>query len=516
MSKDAPSLERRLRQEILFARKRVYQAGQPTPLEQVDIEFPWQLYLKREDMSPIRAYKWRGAYNRMALLSTTERAQGVVTASAGNHAQGVALAAKLLDTTATIYMPRSTPKVKQTAVQKLGAHRVEILLSGDSYDNAVTAAKAESEASQKPYIHAYDDLYVMGGQGTLADEIVMTSKGPLDVAFLQIGGGGMAAAVACWLKTYYPNIRIVGVEGVGQASMQAAIQANRPTRLKSLDIFCDGTAVRQAGDLTFELCRTLIDDFMTVTNDEVCEAMHFLWNCHRCVSEPAGAMGVAAALKQADTLNNQKVLTVLCGANIDFSQLGAIAMSTGTTRTHRHYVRIEIPEKPGAMLDLLDKCLHPVNIIDFQYGKTHAQKAWPIFGIAADTAALELVENHLRAHKLHYQFIEAGDDIHFRIIPYRDELMTHPLFFKLEFYERPGALYDFLNQRVRGQANFCYFNYHYSGERVGRALIGFEFDSIQHRQQFIDQLPNHGPGYRQCTAIAPAAFARMIQPKESC
>lgn len=504
-------LERRLHQEILLARQRVYQAGQPTPLDRLEVDCPFQLFLKREDMSPIRAYKWRGAYNRMALLSPTERNQGVVTASAGNHAQGVALAAKLLNTTATIFMPRSTPKVKQSAVQHLGGNRVEILLAGDSYDNAVTAAKAESEAAHKTYIHAYDDLWVMAGQGTLADEIVMSGQGPFDIAFLQIGGGGMAAAVACWLKNYYPSMTIIGVEGEGQASMQAAIRAGQPTRLESLDIFCDGTAVREAGKLTLELCRQLIDDFITVSNDEVCAAMHFLWNHHRCISEPSGAMGIAAVLQDTAALNNHKVLTVLCGANVDFSQLGAIAMSTGTAHKQRHYLRIEIPEQPGAMLHLLDKCLHQVNIIDFQYGKTHPQQAWPIFGIAADTAALHQVEQHLRSQQLNYQRIEAADDIHFRIIPYRDELMSHPLFLKLEFYERPGALYDFLHERVRGQANFCYFNYHYSGERVGRALIGFEFDSTQQRKQFIQQLPSQGPGYRQCTQVEADALARIIQ-----
>ena len=503
------TIERQLREEILFARQRVYKAGRPTPLEQVAIEHPFQLFLKREDLSPIRAYKWRGAYNRMALLTDAERASGVVTASAGNHAQGVALAAQLLKTTATIFMPRSTPKVKQNAVQQLGGDQVTVRLSGDSYDNAVTAALADSQTTQKPYIHAYDDLQVMAGQGTLADEIVMSGQGPFDIAFLQIGGGGMAAAVACWLKTYYPNIKIVGVEGIGQASMQAAVRAGRPVRLESLDIFCDGTAVRQAGELTFELCKTLIDEYISVSNDEICAAMDFLWNQHRCISEPAGAMGIAAVLQKASILKGQKILTVLCGANIDFSQLGAIASTTTANPDRCRYVRVEIPEKPGAMLKLLDECLRDVDIIDFQYGKTHLEKAWPIFGIVADATTLESIENMLRQQHLNYKLIAADDDIQFRMIPYRDELMHHPLFLKLEFYERPGALHDFMHQHVRGRANFCYFNYRYSGERVGRALIGFEFDAPEHQQQFIETLPAHGDGYRQCKIVSRDALNRI-------
>ena len=200
MDKEELSLIRKVRQEILFARPRVYQAGEATPLDVVEVEYPFELFLKREDMSPIRAYKWRGAYNRMALLESNELEKGVVTASAGNHAQGVALAASLLGTTATVYMPRSTPGVKQAAVEKHGAGKVTIKLAGDSYDEAVSAAMKESEESGKTYIHAYDDIHVMGGQGTLADEIIMSGHGPFDVAFLQVGGGGMAAATACWLS----------------------------------------------------------------------------------------------------------------------------------------------------------------------------------------------------------------------------------------------------------------------------------------------------------------------------
>jgi len=221
-------MRQQLFHEILQARQRVYTVAPPTPLERLALPLEAEVFIKREDLSPIHAYKWRGAYNRMALLSPGERALGVVCASAGNPAQGVALAARRMGMGAIIYMPRSTPRTKQAAVRLHGGEAVRILLHGDTYDEAAQEALQVAREQGLPFIHPYDDLAVMGGQGTLADEVVMSGQGPFDVAFLQIGGGGMAAAVACWLKAYYPKIHIVGVEGVDQASMAAAVRAGRP------------------------------------------------------------------------------------------------------------------------------------------------------------------------------------------------------------------------------------------------------------------------------------------------
>jgi len=271
---DTEDLLHQLQQEILFARRRVYEVGGATPLDSIRLDDDIELSVKREDLSPIHAYKWRGAYNRMAQLSAEELERGVVTASAGNHAQGVALAARKLGTQAILFMPMSTPRMKQLAVKRHGGESVEIRLTGDTYDAASKAAHEAAEADGLTYIHAYDDLAVMAGQGTLADEIVMSGKGP-DVAFLQVGGGGMAAATATWLKKHYPDIRIVGVEGEGQASMAAAIQAGEPVALDKLDIFCDGTAVRKVGTLTHEVCAQVIDEWVTVSNDEVAAAIQF-------------------------------------------------------------------------------------------------------------------------------------------------------------------------------------------------------------------------------------------------
>ena len=232
----------------------------------------------------------------MLQLSKDDLGKGVITASAGNHAQGVALSAKKLGAQARIYMPPSTPKMKQDSVRRLGSDHVEIVLLGDSYDQASAEAKRVSEAEAITYIHAYDDLQVMAGQGTIADEIIMSGKGPFDVVFLQIGGGGLAGSVGAWLKQVNPETRIIGVEGDRQASMAAAIRAGKPEELDYVDVFCDGTAVKKVGELTYPVCREVVDEFMTVTNEEVSAAIEILWKTSRVIAEPSGAMGLAAVL----------------------------------------------------------------------------------------------------------------------------------------------------------------------------------------------------------------------------
>lgn len=512
MERDALPLDRRLRQEILFARERVYRFGPPTPLERLVYAGPGpEIWVKREDVSAIKAYKWRGACNRMAVLTPDEAARGVVTASAGNHAQGVALAAKQLGIKARIYMPRSTPRVKQEAVRHHGGEWVEILLAGDSYDDAVTSARADEAASGAVYLHAYDDLQVMAGQGTLADEVVLSGHGPFDAAYLQIGGGGMAAGAACWLKTYWPTMDLVGVEGEGQASMKLAIEAGEPTSLEKLDIFCDGTAVRKAGQLPFEVCRDTLSRVETVSNAEVSRAIRVLWEGLRCVSEPSGALGLAAVLKNREALVGKRVLVIVTGANIDFLQLGLIAQSEGASATASRTLRVRIPERPGTMLALLDGCFEGLNITDFQYGKYHATEAWPVFTVTADDEAkLTALPDRLAAGGYEWEDLRGAVDVNFRAIPLREELLACPLFLRLDFYERHGALHDFLDKIIRGRANFFYFNYRQSGERIGRALIGLDFDTPEARESFIATLPARGEGYRLCTPLDDAAQRRML------
>lgn len=505
---------RKLRQETLFARQRIYQAGEPTPLDPIELDVVGDVFVKREDLSPIKAYKWRGAFNRMALLSESEREKPVLAASAGNHAQGVALAARILGLKAKIYMPRTTPSIKREAVVRHGGGEVEIVLEGDGYDEALAAALIETHANGNAYIHAYDDLQVMAGQATLADEVVMSGEGPFDVAYLQIGGGGMAGGVANWLKTFYPQIRIVGVEGVEQASMKAAVEAGKPVPLDSLDIFCDGTAVRQAGDLTFEVCREVIDEYITVTNEEVSDAIRVYWERLRCLLEPSGAMGLAGLLKdyssRSNRGNHENALLIGCGANLDFGKLAVIADSAGIGAGRRRHLRIQIPEKTGSMLKLLETGLGRLNIIDFQYGKVNPTEAWPVFGLVCSDPEHAALEDRLHSEGYSFEEVDDSVEVKFRAIPCDVNLLSNPVFLELDFYERPGALHDFLEKSVRGQANFCYFNYRYTGERVGRALIGLEFDEKSNAESFLGGLPVSGDGYRRCRPLSDTEMNQVV------
>ncbi len=511
MHREDLPLDRQLRQEILFARERVYRFGKATPLERLNLPGPGpEIWVKREDLSPVKAYKWRGACNRMAVLTPAEARRGVVTASAGNHAQGVALAARTLGIRARIYMPRSTPKVKQDAVRHHGGEFVQIHLTGDSYDEAVHAARIDEAESGAVYVHAYDDLQVMAGQGTLADEVVLSGHGPFDAAYLQVGGGGMAAGVSTWLRTYWPEIDIVGVEGTGQASMKAALAAGEPVALESVDLFCDGTAVRKVGELPFQICRETMARVETVTNAEVSHAIRTLWEGLRCISEPSGAMGLAAVLKNREALVGKRVLVVLCGANIDFLQLGLIAQSVGTGNRTSRTLRVRIPERAGTMMNLLDTCFEGLDIADFQYGKTSNEDAWPAFTIHADdTAVLEALPTKLDAAGFAWEDLTGAVDIGFRAIPLRGDLLENPAFLRLDFYERPGALHDFLGQRIQGNASLCYFNYRNSGERIGRALIGLDFPSPYERDALLMTIPTHGDGYRLCEPVDEATRIRL-------
>lgn len=501
------SLRDRLFQEILMARERVYAVGERTPLETIEAPVDATVYLKREDLSMIHAYKWRGAYNCMATLSPEERERGVVTASAGNHAQGVAVAAQRLDTFARIYMPQSTPRMKQIAVQNFGGDRVETILHGDDYSAAAAVAAEDVAESGSVFIHPFDDLATMGGQGTIADEVVMSGTGPFDVAFLQIGGGGLAASVACWLRTYYPDIQIIGVEGVEQASMAAAWAAGEPVALDYVDVFCDGTAVKKTGAYTYPLCRELLDELITVTNEEVCAAVQVLWEAKRCIPEPSGAMGLAGVLKEAHRLKGKSVLSIVCGANLDFGQLAWIARHAGIGARRRRFYRFEIGEEPGTLLRLLESTMEGLNIVEVQYGKIHPDTAWPVIAFDASPPELELFGRRLKDMGIRHEDVTSQEDVEFRIIRYDPQLFKDPYFIRFEFPERAGALHDFL-AFTQGNANLCYFNYAFTGEQVGRALMGFEFESDDDRQEFDRYLRESHHAYYE---VSGSALRRILE-----
>jgi threonine dehydratase len=481
-----------LTEEILRARTRVYHVGEKTPLQKLPYTGSnYEIFIKREDLGPINAYKWRGAYNAVSVHKSKTGCETVVAASAGNHAQGVALAASKLGIKAKIFMPLPTPMMKRVSVERHGGENVEIILTGDTYDESSKAAKKYCEKNNYTYIHPFDDIYTIAGQATIADEIMLSDKGPFDIVFIQIGGGGMAAAVSAWLKIHQPNIKIIGVEGEGQASMIASIKAKKPVTLESIDTFCDGTAVVRPGDLTFEVCKEYIDDFMTVSNEEVSAAIQTLWDTKRVIPEPSGAMGLAGLVKYAnenpDAVKGKKMLCIIGGANMDFSKLSLIAQQSAVGAHRRRYLRFHLGEKKGGLLGLLDSIFTDVNVSEFLYGKTDEKEAWPVIAFEAAPERMEQLEKDLNKAGIPFEDVTQDADIRYRIISYNPAIFKNPLLMHIHFPERRGALRDFL-RKTSTVANVCYFNYAYSGEAIGRALMGFEFESKSDQDKFHEIL----------------------------
>lgn len=509
----------RLFEEILTARERVYSVGDVTPLQQLPLPaIDAQVWVKREDLGPIKAYKWRGAYNAMAALSPEERSKGLVAASAGNHAQGVALAANRLACHAVIFMPRSTPEVKQSEVLRLGGKAVEIRLVGDTYDDAGISAREFCDSTGGVYIHPYDDVVVMGGQGTLADEVVMSGEGPFDLVYVPVGGGGLAAALACWLKRYWPDVKVYGVEGIEQASMTAAIKAGEPTQLDYVDVFCDGTAVRKAGSVTFGYCRDLLDGIVTVTNDEVCHAIRTLWETLRVIPEPSGALALAGFNQHytsGEVDAGDKVLTVVSGANMDFAQLGGIANRAGIGSKHRRFLRVPIPEGKGSLVGFLQQFPEDISIVDLQYGRTESEVQYPVLGLIGSERDYAVLDEVLQIRGVCASDVSADEDVDYRIINYSPQLFSHPLFINIEFPERAGAFLSFM-EAIRDLASLCYFNYAYSGERVGRALVGMEFASVADQKASFNRiLEMQGGAIRAVREVSDEIFYRLTGDKRA-
>jgi len=485
----ADILANKLLDEVLRARTRVYHGGAATPLQSISIpELNARVYIKREDLSPINAYKWRGAFNCTAALKEKQNAQVVVAASAGNHAQGVALAARVLGMQAKIFMPLPTSLMKQRAVHLHGGTSVEIFLRGDNFDQAACEAAVYTQKHGYFYVHPFEDLHTIAGQATIADELVLSGEGPFDFVFLQIGGGGMAAGVANWLKAHDYATHMLGVEGVGQACMKASFDAGEPRTLSELETFCDGTAVTRPGDLTYSLCRNALDDILTVTNEEVCAAIQQCWESCRVIPEPSGAMGLAGLIQFAqakpELIQGKKLLAIISGANMDFGKLSLIASQSPIGAHRRRYLRFRLPENKGGLLALVEKYFGDVSVSEFQYGKMNEMEGHPVIAFEAAPEVIEALFEKLRKHRVPFEDVTGDADVRYRIIPYNPALFKRPLFFHVNFPERSGALRDFMRS-ISGVASVCYFNYAYTGESIGRALMGFEFSNDKDREEFL-------------------------------
>ncbi|MDR1079730.1 MAG: pyridoxal-phosphate dependent enzyme [Deltaproteobacteria bacterium] len=478
--------------QVMKARTRVYRLFPPTPVECHPMPGGWTMLLKREDLSEIHSYKWRGAFNFISAREREARRRGVCAASAGNHAQGVAVSAARLGVRAVLFMPKSAPKLKVESVARLGGGLAEIRLEGDNFDDAAGAALAFSETEGLLHVPPYDDLLVMAGQGVVGDEIMTSPERP-DTVYVQIGGGGLAAGVAAVVKTYDPAVRVIGVEAEGQASMTAAFEAGKPVTLPRVDIFCDGTAVKTAGALTFSALKTLLDGIVTVTSAEVASAMEELWRVARVISEPSGAMGLAAARREEREHAGRKVGVVLSGANLDFRRLGTIARRAGDPSGRQAYYQVELPERPGAMLAFL-KTIAPagLNISHLMVGQYGADLAYPVAGFDGHSEDFGYLEELMSFGGYKFKDVTGRPDITFRVAPYQPSRLKLPFAAILHFPERPGALTEFL-ERVAALANISYFNYVHSGEQVGRALAVFSFENEPFREKFLDGLRERGP-----------------------
>ena len=458
----------------------VYDVARETPLDPAALlsaRLGNHALLKREDLQPVFSFKCRGAYNKMIHLDEASRAAGVVAASAGNHAQGVALAASKLGIKAKIVMPVTTPLIKVEAVRALGA---KVVLSGDSFDEAAVRAAALVEAEGLTFIHPFDDPDVIAGQATVAVELVRQASRPLDYVFVCCGGGGLLAGMATYLRYVWPQTKIIGVEPEDAACVQAALQKGRRVTLREVGLFADGCAVAQVGKETFRLIRESVDDVMTVSTDEICAAVKDIFEDTRAIAEPAGALAVAGMKKYAlqHRISGATMAATVSGANTNFDRLRYISERTEIGERREAVLSVTIPERPGAFRAFCN-AIGKRNVTEFNYRYETAAAARVFVGLTVTPGddSLDALQRNLRERgygvldltdnetaKLHLRHMIGGrqpDDI-------REEIV-----FRVEFPERPGSLLQFLNA-LGNEFSITLFHYRNHGAAYGRILVGMQ------------------------------------------
>ena len=368
-------------QEVLAAKKQLNGVVSPTPLIQslnLSEEFNSNILLKREDLQVVRSYKIRGAYNKMSTLNPAERNQGVICASAGNHAQGVAYSCNLLKIQGKIYMPKTTPKQKVKQVQLFGKSFVEIVLIGDTFDDAYAKAAEDALANNIIFVHPFDDIKVIAGQGTVGLEILESYKEPIDYVFVAIGGGGLASGLSEVFKELSPNTKIIGVEPEGAPSMKTSITNGINTALETIDKFVDGAAVKQVGNITFEICKDNLDDIILVPEGKVCTTILRLYNEEAMVVEPAGALSIAALDFYKDKIKGKNVVCIVSGSNNDIERTAEIKERSLLYEGLMHYFMIQFPQRPGSLKEFVNEILGPDDDITyFQFTKKNSREVGP-------------------------------------------------------------------------------------------------------------------------------------------
>ena len=462
--------------KILTAR--VYDVAVETPLEparNLSRRLGNQVLLKREDQQPVFSFKLRGAYNKMAHLSEEERARGVICASAGNHAQGVALSARRMGCRAVIVMPVTTPRVKIDAVQALGG---EVVLHGDSYSDAHAHALELQRAQGLTFVHPFDDPDVIAGQGTVAMEILRQHQGPIDGVFVAIGGGGLVSGVAAYIKAVRPEVKVIGVQTVDSDAMLRSVRAGRRVQLDDVGLFSDGTAVKRVGQETFRMTRALVDDFVVVDTDEVCAAIKDVFQDTRSILEPAGALGVAAIKQYVERhrLKGRTLVSITCGANMNFDRLRFVAERAEFGEKREALFAVTIPEERGSFRRFCE-AVGPRAVTEFNYRISDEHLAHVFVGLA--------INRRDEAARIGRQFVRQGfptvdltdDELakeHVRhMVGGRSERAEDERLFRFVFPERPGALMRFLATMHPGW-NISLFHYRNQGADYGRILVGMQ------------------------------------------
>lgn len=460
---------------------KVYDVARETelqPAHHLSTRLKNRVLLKREDNQPVFSFKLRGAYNKMANLSQSELHKGVIAASAGNHAQGVAMGAAKLQCQAIIVMPVTTPKVKIDAVKERGGKWVKIVLHGESYNDAFDHSIKLKEEHGLTFIHPFDDPEVIAGQGTIAMEILRQHEGPIDAIFVAIGGGGLISGVGAYIKSVRPEIKIIGVQTVDSDAMNQSLKAGKRVELKEVGLFSDGTAVKLVGKETFRLCKAVVDDIITVDTDAICAAINDVFADTRSILEPAGALAIAGMKAYVAThqIENKTLIGVACGANMNFNRLRFVAERAEVGEEKEAVFAVTIPEERGSFKRFCE-LIGKHNVTEFNYRIADAKKAHIFIGIATNDLA--------DGQQIAKIFTKAGFDTldltsdevaksHLRhMVGGRSDLAENELLYRFEFPERPGALMNFLSS-MSPNWNISLFHYRNHGADYGRILVGMQ------------------------------------------
>lgn len=412
----------KLLEKVYQAKERIKDVAVHTPLiknENLSDEFCAQVWLKREDLQPVRSYKLRGAYNKIVSLTDNEKSKGVVCASAGNHAQGVAYACNKLNIQATIFMPVTTPQQKIKQVKLFGKDTVEVILKGDTFDESFHEASRLCKERQAIFIHPFDDEKVIAGQGTIALELLEDTEAPIDYLFVPIGGGGLAAAVCIVFNQLSPHTKIIGVEPAGAPSMKTSVKKGINTTLEHIDKFVDGAAVKRVGDKTFEICKDSLEDIVLVPEGKVCTAILRLYNEEAIVVEPAGALTIAALDFYKKKIKGKNVVCIVSGSNNDITRTEEIKERSLLYEGLKHYFLVQFPQRPGALKEFANEILGPNDDITyFQYSKKNNRETGPaVVGIELQNKKdLFCIKEKLQNRTFNYQYLNGNEDLFTHLI----------------------------------------------------------------------------------------------------